>query len=77
MTVLRSVITGVGGYLPPKIVSNDDLAKFVDTSDAWIRERTGIQQRHQAEDDVPTSDLAVEAAKKALAAAGRTADEVD
>jgi len=77
LTVLRSVITGVGGYLPPKVVTNDDLSKFVDTSDEWIRERTGIERRHQAEDDVPTSDLAVEAAKKALAAAGRTAADVD
>jgi 3-oxoacyl-[acyl-carrier-protein] synthase-3 len=77
VTILRSVITGVGGYLPPKIVTNDDLAKFVDTSDEWIRERTGIKQRHRAEDDVPTSDLAVEAAKKALAAAGKTAADVD
>jgi len=77
LTVLRSVITGVGGYLPPNVVTNDDLAEFVDTSDEWIRERTGIQQRHRAADDVPTSDLAVEAAKKALAAAGKTAADVD
>jgi 3-oxoacyl-[acyl-carrier-protein] synthase-3 len=76
-SVLRSVVTGVGGYLPERIVTNDDLAKFVDTSDEWIVERTGIRQRHQARDDQPVSDLAVEAAKKALAAAGRTPDEVD
>ena len=75
--MLRSVVTGVGGYLPERVVTNDDLAKFVDTSDEWIVERTGIRQRHQVRDDQPVSDLAVEAAKKALAAAGRTPDEVD
>jgi 3-oxoacyl-[acyl-carrier-protein] synthase-3 len=76
-SVLRSVVTGVGGYLPEGVVTNDDLAKFVDTSDEWIVERTGIRQRHRAADDQPVSDLAVEAAKKARAAAGRTPDEVD
>ncbi|MET0272851.1 MAG: beta-ketoacyl-ACP synthase III, partial [Phenylobacterium sp.] len=75
--VLRSVITGVGGYLPDEIVTNDDLAKFVDTSDEWITERTGIKQRHRAAPDQPVSDLATAAAKKALEAAGRTAEEVD
>ena len=74
---LRSVVTGVGGFLPDRIVTNDDLANFVDTSDAWIRERTGIRQRRQAEDGTPVSDLAVEAARRALAAAGRTPDDVD
>jgi 3-oxoacyl-[acyl-carrier-protein] synthase-3 len=75
--VLRSVVTGVGGYLPDNIVTNDDLAKIVDTSDEWIRERTGIRQRHKAADDQPVSDLAVEAARKALAAAGKTSADVD
>jgi 3-oxoacyl-[acyl-carrier-protein] synthase-3 len=75
--VLRSVVTGVGGYLPEGVVTNDDLAKFVDTSDEWIRERTGIRQRRKAADDQPVSDLAVEAARRALVAAGRTADDVD
>jgi len=75
--VLRSVVTGVGGYLPDDVVTNDDLAKFVDTSDEWIIERTGIRQRHRAAEDQPVSDLAVEAAKRALAAAGRTPEEVD
>ena len=77
MSVVRSAITGVGSYLPEKIVTNEDLAKFVDTSDEWIVERTGIRQRHQAADDQPTSDLAVEAALKALADAGRAAADVD
>jgi 3-oxoacyl-[acyl-carrier-protein] synthase-3 len=71
------VVTGVGGYLPEQVVSNDDLAKFVDTSDAWIVERTGIRQRHRAADGQPVSDLAVEAARRALAAAGRTPADVD
>jgi 3-oxoacyl-[acyl-carrier-protein] synthase-3 len=58
-------------------MTNDDLAKIVDTSDEWIIERTGIRQRHRAEKDQPVSDLAVEAAKQALAAAGRTAADID
>jgi 3-oxoacyl-[acyl-carrier-protein] synthase-3 len=74
---MRSAVTGVGSFLPEKVVTNADLSKFVDTSDEWIIERTGIRQRHQARDDQPTSDLAVEAAKRALADAGRTAAEVD
>ncbi len=75
--VLRSVVTGVGGYLPDRIVSNEELARRVDTSDEWIRERTGITQRHQAADHQQVSDLAVEAARRALVAAGRTAADVD
>jgi 3-oxoacyl-[acyl-carrier-protein] synthase-3 len=75
--VRRSAVTGVGGYLPEDIVTNDDLAKFVDTSDEWIRERTGIQMRRRAGSDQAVSDLAVIAAQRALAAAGRTAAEVD
>lgn len=77
MTVVRSAVTGVGAYLPEKVVTNADLAKFVDTSDEWIIERTGIRQRHQAAPDQPTSDLAVEAARKALAEAGKTPGDVD
>ena len=75
--VLRSVVTGVGGYLPDEIVTNDDLAKVVDTSDEWIVERTGIRQRHRAAPDQAVSDLATAAALKALAAAGRTPADVD
>ncbi|WP_436049580.1 beta-ketoacyl-ACP synthase III [Phenylobacterium sp. LjRoot225] len=75
--VQRSVVTGVGGYLPDRIVTNDELAKVVDTSDVWITERTGIRQRHRAADDQPTSDLAVAAARRALESAGRTTDDVD
>jgi 3-oxoacyl-[acyl-carrier-protein] synthase-3 len=77
VSVMRSAVTGVGSYLPEQVVTNADLAKIVDTSDEWIVERTGIRQRHKARDDQPTSDLATEAAKRALADAGRTAAEVD
>lgn len=77
MSVVRSVVTGVGAYLPPNIVTNDDLSKIVDTSDEWIIERTGIRQRHKAGDDQAVSDLAVEAARQALERAGRTAADVD
>jgi 3-oxoacyl-[acyl-carrier-protein] synthase-3 len=75
--VLRSIVTGVGGYLPDEVVTNDDLAKFVDTTNDWIVERTGIRQRYRAAPDQAVSDLAVEAAKKALIAAGRTAEDLD
>ena len=66
MPVLRSAITGVGGYLPEGVLSNADLEKLVDTSDAWIIERTGIRKRHKVRDDEPVSDLATEAARRAL-----------
>jgi 3-oxoacyl-[acyl-carrier-protein] synthase-3 len=75
--VLRSAITGVGGYLPEGVQTNEDLSKIVDTSDAWIQERTGIKKRHKVRDDEPVSDLAVAAARRALEAAGRTAAELD
>ncbi|HEX4197155.1 MAG TPA: beta-ketoacyl-ACP synthase III [Caulobacteraceae bacterium] len=76
-SVLRSAVTGVGGYLPAEVVTNDELAKTVDTNDAWIVERTGIHSRHRAAPDEAASDLAVAAAKKALAAAGRTPADLD
>jgi len=75
--MVRSVITGVGAYLPAIVVTNDDLAQVVDTTDAWIRERTGIAERRRAGEGEFTSDLAVEAARAALAKAGRTAADVD
>ncbi len=77
MSQLRSVVAGVGAYLPEQVVTNADLAQIVDTSDAWIRERTGILERHKIAPDQATSDLAVEAARKALAAAGRTPADLD
>ena len=77
MSVIRSAVTGVGSYLPEQVVTNADLAKIVDTSDEWIVERTGIRQRHKARDDQPTSDLAVEASKRALTDAGRSPEDID
>jgi 3-oxoacyl-[acyl-carrier-protein] synthase-3 len=77
VSVIRSAVTGVGSYLPEQVVTNADLARIVDTSDEWIVERTGIRQRHKARDDQPTSDLAVEASKRALADAGRSPADVD
>ena len=77
MSKLRSVVLGVGGYLPEKILTNDDLAKMVDTSDAWIRQRTGIAQRHIAADGELTSDLAAAAARVALDRAGIPASDID
>jgi len=75
---LRTVsIAGTGVYLPEKVVTNDDLAKIVDTNDEWIYSRTGMRERRIARDDQATSDLAAEAAKAALADAGISADEVD
>jgi 3-oxoacyl-[acyl-carrier-protein] synthase-3 len=76
-SILRSVVTGVGDYLPSRVVTNDDLAKIVDTNDAWIIERTGIRQRRQVVEGETTSDLATKAAARALAAAGRTPADVD
>ena len=76
MTV-RSRIIGCGSYLPANVVTNDELAKRVDTSDEWIVARTGIRQRHIAAEDQTTSDLAVEAAKKAMEHAGVTAADID
>lgn len=75
-------ITGTGGYLPPRIVSNDDLAadlatRGVETSDAWIVERTGIRQRHIAEPGTKTSMLATAAARAALDSAGLQAGDID
>jgi 3-oxoacyl-[acyl-carrier-protein] synthase III len=77
VSVVRSVVTGVGGYLPEDVVSNEDLSRVVDTSDDWIRERTGIRQRHRARDDQAVSDLAVEAARQALDSACRTPADID
>ncbi|QYE33669.1 ketoacyl-ACP synthase III [Polymorphobacter sp. PAMC 29334] len=75
--IRRSVILGTGSYLPDRILTNSDLAASVDTTDEWIVERTGIRQRHIAADGELTSDLGAAAARRALAAAGLTADDVD
>lgn len=75
---LRSVgILGTGSYLPENKVTNFDMEKIVDTSDEWIRTRTGIGARHFAADGEATSDMAAKAAEKALEAAGITAEEID
>ncbi|MBL0042069.1 MAG: ketoacyl-ACP synthase III [Xanthomonadales bacterium] len=74
---MYSRIVGTGSYLPEKVLTNADLEKLVDTNDEWIRERTGIRQRHVAAEGQTTSDLAVEAARRAMEAAGVTASDID
>ncbi len=70
-------IAGTGGYLPEKILSNHDLEKMVDTSDEWIVDRTGIRKRHIAADNETTCDLAEQAARQAMGAAGKEAHDID
>jgi len=77
MDRVRAGIVGIGRYLPEKIVTNKDLEKIMDTSDEWIRTMTGIEERRIAADDVETSDMAFEAAQKAIQDAGITAEEID
>jgi 3-oxoacyl-[acyl-carrier-protein] synthase III len=77
MTRIKSVIRGVGSQLPKRVLTNDDMSKIVDTSDAWIRERTGIRQRHIAGEGETTRSLATAAAQKALDHAGMTASDID
>lgn len=75
--MIRSVVLGTGSYLPDKVLTNDDLATLVDTSDEWIVQRTGIRERHIAAEGELTSDLAVKAAERALADAGLEARDID
>jgi len=77
LTGLRAQFRGVGAYLPERIVTNDELAAQVDTSDAWIQARTGIRERRIAAPDEKTSDLALAASRRALTAAGKEAGELD
>ena len=77
MSVLRSVVVGSGSYLPSNLVTNDDLTKIVDTSDEWIRQRTGIEQRYQADKGEYSSDLGYKAALDALDNAGMDAQDID
>jgi 3-oxoacyl-[acyl-carrier-protein] synthase-3 len=77
VTVRRSVVIGCGGYLPEKILTNDELAQRIDTTDEWIRARSGIEMRHIAAEGEMTSDLAFAAAQSALAAAGISAQDID
>ena len=70
-------VSGVGKCLPRKILTNEDLTKFVDTSDEWITSRTGIKQRHMVSDDESLSQMASEASQQALEMAGVKAEDVD
>lgn len=74
---IRARIAGTGLYVPPKILKNSDLEKFMDTSDEWIRQRSGIEERHVIEGGIATSDLAVESARIALADANCTPESID
>ncbi|MBI1364882.1 MAG: beta-ketoacyl-ACP synthase III [Alphaproteobacteria bacterium] len=74
---LKAVVLGCGTYLPERVLTNDDLAKRVDTSDKWIRERTGIRERHIAAEGEFTSDLAVAASRNALEMAGFSPSDID
>lgn len=76
--MLRAKVSGIGAYVPPKVVTNDDLTKFMETSDEWIQQRTGIQERRWVEDiGECTSDLALKASEAALKDAGITAKDLD
>ncbi|MDG1739484.1 MAG: ketoacyl-ACP synthase III [Paracoccaceae bacterium] len=74
---LRAIVKGVGHYLPERVVPNSEFESFLDTSDEWIKSRSGIERRHFAADDEMTSDLAEKAAKSALLDAGMDASELD
>ena len=75
--MIHSRIAGTGSYLPPTVLTNAELARRIDTSDAWIQERTGIRQRHIADKSQTSSDLALEASRRALEAAGMAAEQID
>src|SRR5258708_13116094 len=74
---MYSRIAGTGSYLPTKVLTNRDLEKLVDTSDEWIRTRTGISQRHVAAEGETTTDLAEHAARRAIDAAGIKPEDID
>jgi 3-oxoacyl-[acyl-carrier-protein] synthase-3 len=77
VAIIRSVIRGVGAYLPKRVMTNDDLARVVDTTDEWIKERTGIEQRHIAEEGELTSDLGIAASRQALVRSGIDPVDID
>lgn len=77
MAIIRSVVRGCGAYLPERILTNDELAERVDTSDAWIQERTGIKQRHIAAEGEMTSDLAIAASRQALIRSNVDPSDID
>ena len=74
---LRAVVTGTGGHLPARILTNDDLSKMVDTSDAWIYPRTGIRSRRIAGAGENVSDMAAAASREAMARAGVRPEQID
>ena len=74
---IRAKISGVSGYAPPRVMTNADLAKMVETNDEWIRTRTGIRERHVVENGVATSDLATEAARRVLTQTGTAAGDIE
>ena len=76
-TLCRARISSLATFVPPRVLTNADLEKMVDTSDEWIRQRTGIRERHIADAGVATSDLAVEAGRTAVSRAGLTPDDID
>ncbi len=75
--LIQAGILGVGSFLPERILTNKELEKKVDTTDQWIRSRTGIRERRIAESDMSTSDLALRASRKALENAGIEPEELD
>src|SRR6185436_14987305 len=75
--MIYSRIAGTGSYLPPRVVTNAEFAQRLETSDEWIRERTGIAQRHIAEESQASSDLALEASRQAIESAGAKVDDID
>jgi 3-oxoacyl-[acyl-carrier-protein] synthase-3 len=77
VSTTRSVVLGCGSYLPRRVLTNAELSRMVDTSDEWIRQRTGIRERHIAAEGETTSDMAVHAARAALTAAGMDAQSID
>lgn len=76
-TMVRSAICGIGSYVPPRVVTNDDLSKLMTTSDEWIRTRSGVEERHYADEGVDSSDLGLEAAGRALQDAGMAPSDLD
>ena len=77
--MIKSIIKGVGHYVPERVVTNDDLAQLMTTNDEWITERTGIKERRHIEPKsrITSTDLGVKAAQNALADAGLTAKDID
>ena len=73
----RAVITGMGYAVPAKVLTNADFERMIDTTDEWITQRTGIKERHVVSGSESTSDLAVEAGRKALASAGKSGADLD